>query len=215
MLPSLNRHLLFLLDKFYIIGNTSKWHCMKRTRKPRGEPAPYQRKFKTPVVKDAPKTSAKPHQTTRHDNEILTSNDWMTIFAYVDEHPYVSQGAVVKHFASRVVGALTFKQRCHKNWKQDPVTTAASTWPAPSFHWKHVTPFSECHMSSRYVTYVVLHKSHNALAGGRSRRYALWESQLYILLDGKRHQGRTFLFHIYYVFVNYSVLLYSNFFSYI
>jgi len=34
----------------------------------------------------------------------------MTVYAYVDEHPGVSQGEIVRYFASKTDGALTFMQ---------------------------------------------------------------------------------------------------------
>ena len=69
------------------------------TGKPREKPAQYQRQPKVVGRKDAPRTAAKSIQTTQHEN--LTGHDWMTVYAYVDEHPGVSQGEVVRHFASR------------------------------------------------------------------------------------------------------------------
>ncbi|KAF8228277.1 hypothetical protein L208DRAFT_1404088 [Tricholoma matsutake] len=78
------------------------------THKPRKKPAPYQQQPKVLVCKDAPRTAAKPAQTTQHEN--LTGYDWMTVYAYVDEHPRVSQGEIVQHFASKTDGALIFTQ---------------------------------------------------------------------------------------------------------
>ena len=85
------------------------------TRKPRARPKPYARKpGKAPVPKDpktgkplvAPRTAAKPIEMKRHEN--LTLHDWMVIFAFMDKHPHISQGDVVKHFASKKDGALVF-----------------------------------------------------------------------------------------------------------
>ena len=42
--------------------------------------------------------------------ENLTLHDWMTVFQFVDEHPSMSQQAIVKYFESKVVGALIFIQ---------------------------------------------------------------------------------------------------------
>lgn len=78
------------------------------THKPCEKPAPYQRQPKVLVRKDAPRTAAKPAQTTQREN--LTGYDWMTVYAYVDEHPRVSQGEIVRHFASKTDGALIFTQ---------------------------------------------------------------------------------------------------------
>jgi hypothetical protein len=61
------------------------------TRKPREKPKPYQRKPKVPVPKDAPKTSAaRAVKEKKHEN--LTLHDWMTVFAFIDQHPGMTQG---------------------------------------------------------------------------------------------------------------------------
>ena len=90
------------------------------THKPREKPAPYQQQPKVPVHKDVPRTAAKPAQTTQREN--LTGHDWMTVYAYVDEHPGVSQGEIVRHFASKMCGALIFTQstllRKLKSWPE-------------------------------------------------------------------------------------------------
>ena len=78
------------------------------TRKPREKPQPYQQKPKVPIVKNAPKTSAKIVKEKKHEN--LTLHDWMTIFAFIDEHPEMTQGSIVKHFASKSNNALLFNQ---------------------------------------------------------------------------------------------------------
>ena len=77
-------------------------------RKPREKPKPYQRKPKLPVAKDAPRTSGK--IIKEHGRENLTLHDWMTVFAFVDQHPGMTQGDIVKHFASKSDGALIFTQ---------------------------------------------------------------------------------------------------------
>jgi len=75
------------------------------TRKPREKPAPYKpRKRYEKKNKDAPKTSARPVQKNTREN--LTLHDWMTVYRYVDEHPSMSQQAIVGHFARRPA--------CHK-----------------------------------------------------------------------------------------------------
>ena len=79
------------------------------TRKPRDKPAPYKlRKCYERQKKDAPKTSAQPVKRTTREN--LTLHDWMTVFKFVDEHPTMSQQAIVKHFETRLEGALVFTQ---------------------------------------------------------------------------------------------------------
>ena len=45
---------------------------------------------------------------TQHEN--FTGHDWMTVYAYVDEHPGVSQGEIVWHFAFKTDDALIFTQ---------------------------------------------------------------------------------------------------------
>ncbi|KAH7925285.1 DDE-domain-containing protein [Leucogyrophana mollusca] len=76
-------------------------------RKPRPKPAPYNRKPKN-KSKNMPATSMKPKQTKRHEN--LTFHDWLTVFAYIDSHPDVSQGDIAEHFRTRAEGALLFMQ---------------------------------------------------------------------------------------------------------
>jgi hypothetical protein len=82
----------------------------KPTRKPRIQTKPYQRKPKAAVPKDGVwhRTAAKPIPTKKH--ETLTLHDWMTVFTYMDDHPSMTQGDVVRHFATKVDGALTFDQ---------------------------------------------------------------------------------------------------------
>jgi hypothetical protein len=62
------------------------------TRKPCEKPAPYQQRPKVSVRNDAPRTAAKPARTTRRENLTgLTGHDWMTVYAYIDEHPGLPQ----------------------------------------------------------------------------------------------------------------------------
>ena len=79
------------------------------TRKPRKKPKPYQRNLsKAPIAKDAPKTSAKIIKEKGREN--LTLHDWMSVFAFIDQHPGMAQGDIAKHFASKSDGALIFNQ---------------------------------------------------------------------------------------------------------
>ena len=78
------------------------------TRKPRPKPKPYNFKPKAPKTKDVHATSAKPIQDNRRKN--LTLGDWMTIFAYAEQHPDLNQGKIIEHFATRKEGALIFTQ---------------------------------------------------------------------------------------------------------
>ena len=79
------------------------------TRKPREKPAPYKpRKRREKPKKDAPKSSAQRIEKKAREN--LTLHDWMTVLRFVDEHPSMSQQAIVKHFKTRAEGALIFTQ---------------------------------------------------------------------------------------------------------
>jgi hypothetical protein len=57
-------------------------------------------------MKDAPKTLGKIIKENGHKNLML--HNWMTVFAFVDQHPGMSQGDIVKHFALKSDGALIF-----------------------------------------------------------------------------------------------------------
>ncbi|KAF8222497.1 hypothetical protein L208DRAFT_1322521 [Tricholoma matsutake] len=78
------------------------------TQKPHEKPHPYQQKPKGPIVKNALKTSAKIVKEKNHKN--LTLHDWMTVFTFIDQHPDMTQGNIVKHFASKSDSALLFNQ---------------------------------------------------------------------------------------------------------
>ena len=55
-----------------------------------------------------PKSSAVPLKPKRQNN--LTLSDWLTVFAYIDNHPHEPQEAIVNHFQTQVEGALFFDQ---------------------------------------------------------------------------------------------------------
>ncbi|KIJ51658.1 hypothetical protein M422DRAFT_157586 [Sphaerobolus stellatus SS14] len=79
-------------------------------RKVRTSHAPYNitKKFGRPSKKDLPQSSAiQPKRTPR---ENLTLHDWLTVFAWIDEHPGVKQEDIVQHFAIKTDGALIFTQ---------------------------------------------------------------------------------------------------------
>ncbi|KAG1808499.1 hypothetical protein EV424DRAFT_1279281, partial [Suillus variegatus] len=59
--------------------------------------------------KDAPTTSAQP-PPAKHLRRNLTLADWITVYAYVDEHPTANQSDIVKHFETHPTGALIFNQ---------------------------------------------------------------------------------------------------------
>ncbi|KLO10496.1 DDE-domain-containing protein [Schizopora paradoxa] len=87
----------------------------QKSRKPRRNDKPYQKKPGPKPKKDAlpasqhgHKTSAKPKEKKHRDN--LTLADWMMVFAYIDEHPTSSQTDIVNHFHDRHEGALVFTQ---------------------------------------------------------------------------------------------------------
>jgi hypothetical protein len=82
---------------------------VEKVRKPRAKPAPYARKpgSKGKLAKSQPKTSGK--STTEHRHN-LTLQDWLTVFAFIDVHPFLSQEEVVAHFLSLEQGALKFTQ---------------------------------------------------------------------------------------------------------
>ncbi len=66
---------------------------IEQVRKPRDKPAPYAHK-PGPKGKHAdwPETLAKSTVTKQHDN--LTLQDWLTIFAFINAHPTLSQERV-------------------------------------------------------------------------------------------------------------------------
>ena len=77
-------------------------------RKPRPKPLPYNRKPRKQAEKDAPVTAAKIKSKATREN--LSLHDWLTVFAYIDKHPSISQGDIVGHFASKTNGSLHFTQ---------------------------------------------------------------------------------------------------------
>lgn len=79
-------------------------------RKPRNQSAIAKLPAKRTKVEDrnAPRTSAQAPPTSSWKN--LTLADWLTVYAFVDEHPTARQGDVVRHFATLKSGALIFDQ---------------------------------------------------------------------------------------------------------
>ncbi|KAF8223097.1 hypothetical protein L208DRAFT_1085398, partial [Tricholoma matsutake] len=55
-----------------------------------------------------------------HEN--LTLHDWMTVSMFINQHPDMKQGNIVKHFASKSDSALLFNQctlsRKLKSWEE-------------------------------------------------------------------------------------------------
>lgn len=80
----------------------------EQKRKPREGHQPYKRKPKKAVDKDSAKTSAQPPKSCKRSN--LTLADWLSVFAYIDQHPNLTQDAIVQHFTTRAEGSLIFDQ---------------------------------------------------------------------------------------------------------
>jgi hypothetical protein len=74
-------------------------------RKPCKKPGPYGPREK---IKQTDQAATSAVITTQRKN--LTLHDWMTVFSFMDLHPSMEQGAVVKHFATKTDGALIFNQ---------------------------------------------------------------------------------------------------------
>jgi hypothetical protein len=83
---------------------------VEQVRKPWDKLAPYACKPgpKGKHAKDGPETSAKSATTKQCDN--LTLQDWLTVFAFINAHPTLSQKRVVDHFSFLKKGALKFTQ---------------------------------------------------------------------------------------------------------
>ena len=62
---------------------------------------------KLSVRNDAPRSSVRPVMQKRLN---LTLHDWLTVFAFIDSHPDMSQENVVTYFKTRAEGALYFDQ---------------------------------------------------------------------------------------------------------
>ena len=80
----------------------------ERTHKLRDKPKPYVSKPGPKTPWKAPATSAISTKDRQRKN--LTVNDWLTVFAFVDAHPGISQASVCNHFHSLADGALEFNQ---------------------------------------------------------------------------------------------------------
>ena len=60
------------------------------------------------VPNNTPASSAMPVGEAKQKN--LTLHDWLTVFAYVDQHTGMSQSEIVEHFHTRHKGTLVFTQ---------------------------------------------------------------------------------------------------------
>jgi hypothetical protein len=90
-----------------------------KKRQPCPKPAPYKRKPKTPHQKDGPATSTKHSDISRREN--LTLNDWMMVFACINEHPYLPQDRIVQHFKTRKEGVLCWCTSAHDDTTQSAI----------------------------------------------------------------------------------------------
>ena len=84
------------------------------TCKYQDKPKPYASKPGPTAPRKAPATSAISIKSQKWKN--LTINDWLTIFAFIDTHPGISQTSVCNHFQSLTDGALEFNQTT-LSWK--------------------------------------------------------------------------------------------------
>jgi hypothetical protein len=58
-------------------------------------------------TQDTPRTTAQPEVMTQQN---LTLFDWLTVYAYINAYPAVTQGDVVRHFTTLKTGKLIFNQ---------------------------------------------------------------------------------------------------------
>ena len=78
-------------------------------RKPREKPKkPYARKPKAKASQGSDSPTASASKAKGRQNLALC--DWLMVFAYMDSHPDLTQGQIVRHFSSLKDGALTFTQ---------------------------------------------------------------------------------------------------------
>ena len=88
------------------------------TCKPCEKPALYKpRRHQEKPKNNAPKSSAQCIEKKSCKN--LTLHDQMTVLQFIDEHPTMSQQAIVKHFKIWAEGALIFTQAT-LSWKLKP-----------------------------------------------------------------------------------------------
>jgi hypothetical protein len=99
------------------------------TRKSRDKPKPYASKPGPKAPQKAPASSAISIKSRQHKN--LTINDWLTVFAFIDTHPGISQTSVCNHFHSLTDGALEFNQATlsRKLKKREELEAYATSFP--------------------------------------------------------------------------------------
>ena len=101
----------------------------EHTRKSRDKPKPYTSKPGPKAPRKAPATSAISIKSRQRKN--LTINDWLTVFAFIDTHPSISQASVCNHFNSLTDGALEFNQATlsRKLKKREDLEAYATSFP--------------------------------------------------------------------------------------
>jgi hypothetical protein len=91
-------------------GHSALMPEMNLKRKPRDQSTIAKPPVKRKKTEDrnAPCTSAQAPPVTSRKN--LTLADWLTVYAFIDQHSTVRQGDVVRHFTTLQSGALIFDQ---------------------------------------------------------------------------------------------------------
>jgi hypothetical protein len=104
-------------------------HTKERTRKCRDKLKPYVSKPGPKTSRKVPASSAISAKSRQHKN--LTINDWLTVFAFIDSHPGISQTGVCNHFHSLIDGALEFNQATlsRKLKKREGLEAYATSFP--------------------------------------------------------------------------------------
>jgi hypothetical protein len=99
------------------------------TCKSQDKPNPYASKPGPKAPQKAPATSAISSKSCQWKN--LTVNDWLTVFAFIDTHPSISQTSVCDHFNSLTDGALEFNQGTlsQKLKKRENLEAYATSFP--------------------------------------------------------------------------------------
>jgi hypothetical protein len=103
--------------------------CTEPTRKFRAKLKPYVSKPGPKTPRKVPASSAISAKSRQHKN--LTINDWLTVFAFIDSHPGISQKSICNHFHSLPDGALEFNQGTlsRKLKKREELEAYATSFP--------------------------------------------------------------------------------------
>ena len=101
----------------------------ERTRKFRDKAKPYTSKPGPKTPQKVPATSAISAKSRQRKN--LTVNDWLTVFAFIDTHPHISQTSVCDHFRTLADSALEFNQATlsRKLKKREDLEAYATSFP--------------------------------------------------------------------------------------